>query len=164
MPNFLDLVIWGHEHEVRIRPEFNELQSFYVTQPGSSVATSLSESEIAQKHCAILKICKKNFNLSPIPLRTVRPFCMDTIVLSEHNLNQTDKNIEVKIEQILVKKVEKMIEECEKNSHYCEKQPKKPLIRLKVDYTDFETVNENRFAQKMLDKVANPRNILQFIK
>jgi double-strand break repair protein MRE11 len=164
LPTFLDLVIWGHEHESRIRPEYNSLQTFYVTQPGSSVATSLSESETVQKHCAILKIFKKNFKLIPVPLRTVRPFALDTLVLNDHNLSHTDKNIEVKIEQILIKKVDQMIAECEKNSYFCEKRPKKPLIRLKVDYTDFETINENRFAQKMLSKVANPRNILQFIK
>ena len=38
----------------------------------------------------------------------------------------------------------------------------KPLIRLKVDYTDFDLINEARFAQKFIDKVANPRNILSF--
>jgi double-strand break repair protein MRE11 len=38
----------------------------------------------------------------------------------------------------------------------------KPLIRLKVDYTDFDLINEARFAQKFVDKVANPRNILNF--
>lgn len=41
-------------------------------------------------------------------------------------------------------------------------QKLKPLIRLKVDYTDFDMINEARFAQKFVDTVANPRNILQF--
>lgn len=157
-------MIWGHEHECRIRPEYNELQKFYVSQPGSSVITSLSESELAPKNIALLKIHKKNFKLEPIPLRSVRQFMMDTVVLSDSSLNPTDKNVELKIEQLLAKKVDKLIEECNKNRFCYEKQPIKPLIRLKVDYTDFEPINENRFAQKMLQKVANPRNILQFIK
>ena len=59
LPEFLDLVIWGHEHECRIRPEYNELQRFYVSQPGSSVITSLSESEVGPKHVGLLKIHKK---------------------------------------------------------------------------------------------------------
>lgn len=160
----MDLVIWGHEHECRIRPEYNELQRFYVSQPGSSVITSLSESELAAKHIALLKIHKKNFKLEPIPLRSVRQFMLDTVVLGDFNLNPTDKNIEIRIEQILAKKVDKMIEECNKNRYYYEKQPTKPLIRIKVDYSDFEPINENRFAQKMIQKVANPRNILQFFK
>jgi len=164
LPNFIDLVIWGHEHESRIRPEFNDLQSFYVTQPGSSVATSLSESEIATKHVGILKIYKSNFKLNPIPLRTVRSFAMSTLILKEHNIAQTDKNIELKIERILIEKIDKMIAEIDRNKFHCEKRPIKPLIRLKVDYTEFETINENRFAQKMLDKVANPRMVLQFFR
>ena len=40
----------------------------------------------------------------------------------------------------------------------------KPLIRLKVDYTDYDLINEARFAQKFVDKVANPRNILSFYR
>jgi len=164
LPDFIDLVIWGHEHECRIRPEYNELQKFYVTQPGSSVITSLSESETGQKHVGLLQIYKKDFKLKPIPLRTVRQFVMDTVVLSSTNLVATDKHIEAKIEQFLIKKIDKIVEECKRNRYLDSKQPMKPLIRLKVDYTDFETINENRFAQKMLDKVANPRNVLQFYK
>ena len=164
LPEFFDLVIWGHEHECRIRPEYNEIQKFYVTQPGSSVITSLSESELDQKHVAILKVNKKNFKLDPIPLRSVRQFMMDNVVLSDTNLKETDKNIEAKIEQILLKRVDKLVEECAKNRFCYDKQPTKPLIRIKVDYTNFETINEMRFAQKIMQKVANPKNVLQFYK
>lgn len=46
----MDLVIWGHEHDCRIDPEWNSRQQFYVVQPGSSVATSLSEGETKRKY------------------------------------------------------------------------------------------------------------------
>ncbi len=148
MPDFLDLVLWGHEHECRIKPEYNELQGFYVTQPGSSVITALCESELEPKHVGILKVYKKNFKLDKIPLRSVRQFVMDSIVLSDQNLIETDKNIEQKIEQLLTKKVDKMVETCHKNRYFYEKQPLKPLIRLKCDYTNFDSINENRFLEK----------------
>jgi hypothetical protein len=61
-------------------------------------------------------------------------------------------------------KVEKLIKHCNDTRFGNEKQPAKPLIRLKVDYTDYETINEIRFAQRFVDTVANPRNILQFTK
>ncbi|KAG8270048.1 Double-strand break repair protein mre11a [Homalodisca vitripennis] len=32
---FVDLVIWGHEHECRVDPELNPEQGFYVIQPGT---------------------------------------------------------------------------------------------------------------------------------
>lgn len=49
LPDFLDLIVWGHEHECRIQPEFNSEQSFFVMQPGSSVATSLCAGEAVDK-------------------------------------------------------------------------------------------------------------------
>ncbi len=158
------MVIWGHEHECRIRPEYNELQKFYVIQPGSSVITALCESELGPKQVGILKVHKKNFKIEEIPLRSVRQFVMGNVVLSDTNLNETDKHIEVKIEQILLKKLDKMVEECVKNRYCYDKQPTKPLVRIKVDYTNFETINEMRFAQKIMQKVANPKNVLQFYK
>ena len=57
LDDFIDLVIWGHEHECRIEPEWNGIQNFYVSQPGSSIATSLSEGEMAQKHVGLLQVC-----------------------------------------------------------------------------------------------------------
>lgn len=167
MPDFLDLVIWGHEHECRIRPEFNELQQFFVTQPGSSVVTSLSESELAPKHVAVIKIHGKKFKLEPQPLRTVRPFMMDTVVLGElKDIRDTDKNAEIKLETFLTRRIDRIIDECNKNRYYCEKQPNKPLVRIKIDFTgtNFEPINEIRFAQKMVAKLANPKNIFQSYK
>ena len=57
LPGFLDLVIWGHEHECRIDAEYSvvgtdadgEEQGVYISQPGSSIATSLSEGETKKK-------------------------------------------------------------------------------------------------------------------
>jgi hypothetical protein len=44
------MVIWGHEHECLIDPVYNAEQGFYVVQPGSSVATSLSQGETVPKY------------------------------------------------------------------------------------------------------------------
>ena len=49
LPDFLDLVVWGHEHECIVDPVWNGRKSFYVTQPGSSIATSLSPGESVPK-------------------------------------------------------------------------------------------------------------------
>ena len=39
-----------------------------------------------------------------------------------------------------------------------------PLIRLKVDYTGFTTVNSQRFGQKFVGRVANPHEVLHWHK
>lgn len=52
LPSFLDLVVWGHEHECKIDPEVvatNSGGNMRITQPGSSIATSLSPGEAVRK-------------------------------------------------------------------------------------------------------------------
>ena len=64
LPSFLDLVVWGHEHQAITEPDYvavNDFvqdeddeegtmeKGFYIYQPGSSVATSLSEGEVPRK-------------------------------------------------------------------------------------------------------------------
>jgi double-strand break repair protein MRE11 len=45
----IDLIMWGHEHDCRIIPEPVAGKRYYVTQPGSSVATSLADGEALEK-------------------------------------------------------------------------------------------------------------------
>ena len=47
--SFLDLIFWGHEHECLIDPIEAQEGQFFITQPGSSVATALSQSESIPK-------------------------------------------------------------------------------------------------------------------
>jgi len=46
----MNLVVWGHEHDCRIVPEPVAGKNYYITQPGSSVATSLADSEALEKY------------------------------------------------------------------------------------------------------------------
>lgn len=98
----IDLVIWGHEHECLIDPVYNPQQGFHVSQPGSSVATSLSEGESKEKYVAILKICKGKFNIQKIRLKSVRPFIMGDVTLSDHQLDPTDQQ---KVNSFISKRV-----------------------------------------------------------
>ena len=80
LPSWLDLVVWGHEHECLVEP--TEYGDFMVSQPGSSVVTSLIEGEAKQKQVFILEVkADKNapddapmWRAVPQPLETVRPF------------------------------------------------------------------------------------------
>ena len=54
IPSWCDLVVWGHEHECRVVEEYRQFgvddsKGFYITQPGSSVATSLVDGEAKLK-------------------------------------------------------------------------------------------------------------------
>ncbi|XP_050394505.1 double-strand break repair protein MRE11 [Patella vulgata] len=163
LDDFLDLVFWGHEHECRIDPEWNGNQNFYVTQPGSSIATSLSEGESATKHVGLLMIRGKDFKMTKIPLETVRQFYIEDIVLSETTLSPDDHDVSKKVEAYCQQKVENLLQKAEAEHTGNAKQPDKPLIRIRVDYAGgFEPFSVYRFGQKFVDRVANPKDVVLF--
>ncbi|XP_053312070.1 double-strand break repair protein MRE11 [Spea bombifrons] len=167
LDEFLDLVIWGHEHECKIAPSRNEQQLFYVSQPGSSIATSLSPGEAIKKHVGLLRIKGKKMNMQKIPLQTVRPFFIEDIVLADFEdlFNPDNPKATQDIENFCIEKVEAMLDVAERERLGNPRQPDKPLIRLRVDYTGgFEPFNTLRFSQKFVDRAANPKDIIHFFR
>lgn len=149
----------------------NNEQAFEVVQPGSSVATSLSEGEAKPKHVGILNVNGHEYHWEPIRLKTVRPFIMDEIVLKETGLRANAAEIEEEILAALTEKVDEMITQAAdlwKEQHGSEKEVPAtplPLIRLKVEYSGgFPTYPPQRFGTRYVNKVANPKDILQFYK
>ncbi|XP_075707601.1 double-strand break repair protein MRE11 isoform X2 [Rhinoderma darwinii] len=167
LDDFLDLVIWGHEHECKIAPVRNEQQLFYVSQPGSSVATSLSPGEAIQKHVGLLRIKHKKMNMQKIPLQTVRQFFFEDVVLADHPdlFNPDNPKVTQDIENFCIEKIEGMLDMAERERLGNARIPDKPLIRLRVDYTGgFEPFNTLRFCQRFVDKAGNPKDIIHFFR
>lgn len=51
------------------------------------------------------------------------------------------------------------------NPKQSSKEFPKPLIRLKVDYSDgFTTFSPHKFASIFLDRIANPKDLIQFFR
>ncbi|XP_074072576.1 double-strand break repair protein MRE11 [Macrotis lagotis] len=167
LDDFIDLVIWGHEHECKIAPTKNEQQLFYVSQPGSSVVTSLSPGEAVKKHVGLLRIKGRKMNMQKIPLKTVRQFFIEDIVLADHPniFNPNSLKVTQAIQSFCLEKVEEMLENAERERLGNPRQPEKPLIRLRVDYTGgFEPFNVLRFSQKFVDRIANPKDVIHFFR
>jgi double-strand break repair protein MRE11 len=181
LPEFLDLIIWGHEHECKIVPETNSERGFKVIQPGSSVATSLCQPETEPKHVTILSITGKEFTHEPIRLKSVRPFVMKEIVLQDDarmkkiGLKGGDNKVEV--DRYCMRIVEELIEQA--NEEWLELQrdgdgeideqlvPPLPLIRLRCEYTApegglFMIDNPQRFSARYAGRVANTNDIIQY--
>ncbi|KAF9563875.1 DNA repair exonuclease [Agrocybe pediades] len=169
----VDLVIWGHEHDCRIIPEPVAGKKYYISQPGSSIATSLADGEAVEKHVALLQIQGKEFQMTPIPLRTVRPFVIDSLVLADAaDEDGIDLNDPMEITKYLRTKVNDLIDQAneiwdERNKRAVEEDGEEelprmlPLIRLKVDTTGVtEMSNPIRFGQEFQGRVANPRDLL----
>ena len=54
-------------------------KTFSLMQPGSSVATALSEGESKKKHVVLFEILGDKFRNVNYPLETVRPFIHDNV-------------------------------------------------------------------------------------
>ena len=160
--------------------------TFRITQPGSSVATSLVPGEAVPKKIGILDIKGKKFRLHPVPLTQVRTFVMTEISLREHrsNLDPSDPKIDEKLNKLLEEEVQLMVmsgkdrakeqllaaheagnDAADTNNtalKYKLQRPDEVLVRLRVDHAGFATINNQRFGAKFLGKVANPTDILLF--
>uniref|UniRef100_A0A1B0BIS2 Double-strand break repair protein n=1 Tax=Glossina palpalis gambiensis TaxID=67801 RepID=A0A1B0BIS2_9MUSC len=167
LPEFLNLIIWGHEHDCHIEPQFNAQRNFYVSQPGSSVCTSLSEGEALQKHVGILEIYKDKFQMKPIPLKTVRPFVFESVNVANlaDELHLDEGDVSNKVRDMAEKRATAMIEKAKELVTDHVKQPKLPNIRLRIDYLDEEQMfNHIRLGQIFNDRVANPADMIHFKK
>lgn len=167
LPGFLDLIVWGHEHDCRIEPESNGKSRAWITQPGSSVATSLSEGESIEKKVGILEIHRKEFKMIAVKLKTVRPFIFRSVniddFVDELRLNEGD--VRSKVEKFYCKNVAEMIEESKARLTGHSKQPTSPLIRLRILYTnENHLVNLARFGQRFEKEIANSESLLTFKK
>jgi hypothetical protein len=77
IPEWIDLTIWGHEHEAISKVESEYGRNIF--QPGSTVLTSFIEAEAIKKQCAIITVdLSDKFRVDSIPLEnSYRPmFCL----------------------------------------------------------------------------------------
>lgn len=179
IPEWMDLVCWGHEHECCIEPHESVVGTFRITQPGSSVATSLVAGEAVTKHIGILDIRGQAFRLRPIPLTQVRTFVVGEISLQEQrNLDPDDPKIEQKVKQLLQEQVELLIHQAKRKRQELQTnakqnsnvialaaehplankmaKPDEVLVRLKVEHSGFSVLNNQRFGAQFIGQVANP--------
>jgi double-strand break repair protein MRE11 len=179
IPEWMDLVCWGHEHECCIEPQESVVGTFRITQPGSSVATSLIAGEAVRKQVGLLDIRGQAFRLRPIPLTQVRTFMMGEISLHEHRtLDPDDPKVEQKVKQLLKEEVDLLIYQAKEKSadiQQCAQEngnilagarehpltnklekPDEVLVRLKVEHSGFSVINNQRFGAQFIGQVANP--------
>jgi double-strand break repair protein MRE11 len=125
LPSFLDVVVWGHEHECITTTEHCGRRSdageedadggvgraTRIIQPGSTVATSLCEGEARKKHAVLLEIYGTLYRRVNVPLRCVRPFVMSELSLSSEGLDPDSADVGDRLASLLSARVEAMIKE-----------------------------------------------------
>ena len=161
IPPFMDLVFWGHEHDNQIIPSTVTVgtKTIYITQPGSTVATSLMEGEAGEKNVGILYVREKEFKIDPRVLLSVRPFLTEDLFLddkvSDHDNDMICQYISAKMDSLL-DKVNQLFPE----------NNKKPLLRIRVSlsrpYDKYKIKRD--FLTRYSLQVANPEEVLLFSK
>ncbi|KDO27527.1 hypothetical protein SPRG_06794 [Saprolegnia parasitica CBS 223.65] len=165
IPEFIDFVIWGHEHECLIELEESAKGNFFITQPGSSVATSLIEGEAKPKQVGILEIRGSDFRLRAEPLKTVRPFKIRDVALRDiDGLDPNDPKVAEKMHSILTSRVQELLDEAHAELAAAHSDPMEILVRLRVEHTGFPVINNQRFGGQFVGRVANPGDILLFTR
>lgn len=135
--------------------------------------------EAEPKHVAVLSITGRDFTVETIRLKTVRPFVMKEIVLSEDRTAKAfvKKDNRTLLTRYLMEVVESLIEQAK--SEWLEVQDEEdqddepdvplPLIRLRVEYSapdggKFDCENPQRFSNRFVGKVANVNDVVQFYR
>ena len=148
-------------------------------QPGSSVATSLCPGEAVPKQVAILSITGRDFKTEAIRLKTVRPFVMKEIILSEDKEAKKyikSSNNRTQVTQYLITVVDTLIEAANREWREAQDDPEDddeeiepplPLIRLRVEYTapgggSYDCENPQRFSNRFVNRVANVNDVIQY--
>ncbi|KAJ8063179.1 hypothetical protein OCU04_008418 [Sclerotinia nivalis] len=177
LPDFLDLVVWGHEHECLIDPTYNPEKCFHVMQPGSSVATSLVPGEAVPKHIAIASITGREFKIEKIRLKSVRPFITKEVVLATDKRTKhlaKLKDNRTKLTKELMTIVDELIDQARAEWISLQDEPEDeldeiplPLVRLKVEFTPpeggkFDCENPQRFSSRFINRVANIKDVIQY--
>ncbi|KAJ8097528.1 Mre11 DNA-binding presumed domain-containing protein [Lipomyces tetrasporus] len=175
LPRFLDLVVWGHEHECIMDPQHNPEQGFDVIQPGSSVVTSLCEGEAAEKFVGIVSIEGSKYEMEKIKLKTVRPFVMREVILARDCGFAASSKNKGQVIRWLIQQVTELIELAneqwiqansdENGELLTGEDAPLPLVRLRVEYSGgYEVENPRRFSNRFVGKVANVNDVVQFYR
>lgn len=105
LPTFFNLIIWGHEHESITEPEFirsteDPALGYWILQPGSTVATSLTADEAKPKHCFIIDFHANNVKpeVIAIPLLTPRQIFYEEIDLESLRKYPPCENVRLDME------------------------------------------------------------------
>ncbi|GFE53342.1 DNA repair exonuclease [Babesia ovis] len=183
LPEWLDLVIWGHEHECLKFPQRSESHDFQVLQLGSTVQTSLMAGEMAQKHCCIMEISLDDVKFYPISLETARQLHYSDVSLSQMGLDT--KGGEKEIHSKLLATMNTIVGNVHNRSLTAlratevakivlpphmefelqgaiEDARRMPLVRLRVDHSGYDSINPRTFGTEFVNRVANPSDLLRF--
>lgn len=99
-----------------------------------SVLKTLFVCLFISRKIGLLRVKGRKMKLQEIPLKTVRQFFIEDVVLADHQdcFTPDTPHVTKKVEDYCFAKVTEMLDEAERERLGCRLTPEKPLIRLRV--------------------------------
>ncbi|KAK2196515.1 bifunctional Calcineurin-like phosphoesterase domain [Babesia duncani] len=192
LPDWLDLVIWGHEHESMRFPRDVEGCNFKIYQGGSSIQTSMILAEAVPKHVCMLEITGDSVRFYPISLETPRTLyyselnlLYDSVTSEAEMMSKIKDEIEALLSQKQLEKTDlrftTIFKAVDSMSNFKSTRlgqavlnaASRPLVRIRVNYNGPHTISPRVLAANFLgipsfllhfkiDRVANPNDLVLF--
>ena len=192
LPDFLDLVVWGHEHKCCPPREKGAggRKPFSTLQPGSVVRTQLTEGAASENVAYLLEITRAPpdgnggpflFDLVPHPLRTGRLYAFGKInvidVAQARKWDAGDCNFHTTCRARLISCVDFLLSEARAAAEARGPPPAyalggviklvhadRPLIKLQVAGYEHQPRLKRDLEDLYRDRVADPKNMISFVR
>lgn len=156
LPDWIDLAVWGHEHEsIPIVEQRSSVSRVRVLQAGSTVATTLNEGEARPKHCFLLEVKGTMNRVVPLPLQSVRPIVIGRLQWPGDGSSEEDRE---RCRAAAVAAIEDLLE---RSGGVGNEEPGLlPLVRLTIEHEKGASINAGQIMQAFLGRVANPGDLV----
>ena len=154
LPEWIDLAVWGHEHEsIPVVEQRSSVSRVRVLQAGSTVATTLNEGEQKTKHCFLLEVNGTMSRVTALPLQSVRPMLLARLPWlgdcgSEEERDRLRAAAVAAVEDLLARHEE------EAGGNVL------PLVRLTIEHEKGASINATQITQAFVGRVANPADLV----
>lgn len=157
LPKWIDLAVWGHEHEsIPVMEQRSSVSQVRVLQAGSTVATTLNEGEQKTKHCFLLEVNGTQSRVTPLPLQSVRPMLLARLPWPGDCGSEEERD---RLRAAAVAAVEDLLARHEEGAGAA---PALPLVRLTVEHEKGASISGAQITQAFVGRVANPADMVAF--
>ncbi|EAR84214.2 ser/thr phosphatase family protein (macronuclear) [Tetrahymena thermophila SB210] len=174
-PEWIDFIIRGHEHEQKDDIDIMKECPIATIQPGSTILTAIEDVQATPRRAILFEIKGLEANFQDITLiQSYRPVLYEHVELtSVVKKAGFDLDNEVPADQAVEEVLWQFIQQSINNFKIVLKEnfpnsphlfAKKPILRFKIEQSNFDVFNFQRIESKLSDLVANPGEVLKFWK
>ncbi|KAL4480538.1 hypothetical protein ABPG72_022293 [Tetrahymena utriculariae] len=174
-PEWIDFIIRGHEHEQKDDVDVMKDCPIATIQPGSTILTAIEDVQATPRRAILFEIKCQEANFQDITLiQSYRPVLYEHVELTSvvkkagfdlDDEQPADQAVEEVLWQFIQQSINNFKIALKDNFPNCPHLfAKKPILRFKIEQSNFDVFNFQRIESKLSDLVANPGEVLKFWK